>query len=99
MNRTCQLFDRALKLEHRSHLGNQFRRMGSDNVYAENFVVFRLGNNLDEARRVIDNLGLPNSAKRKLTHFEFVASFLGLCFVMPRLATSGLEYVQLGTWL
>ena len=80
MNRPGQLIDCALEFQQWANLGDKFGGMGSNDMHAQDLIVFCFGDDLDETRRIVDHLGFADGAEGKLANLEFVPCVFGLRF-------------------
>jgi len=75
-----QLFDRGLKFHGDDALGDELSGVGADDVYAEDFAVLGVGDDLHKAIVRIKDGGLGVAHKWKLADLDLVALLLGVRF-------------------
>src|SRR5215469_5231509 len=86
VNRPHQVFHGALKLHGGYRLGDQFRSLGTDDVYAKDFTVACIGDKFDEALMLAHDGSARIRGKWEFSYFYVVALLPGFGLGQPHAA-------------
>ncbi len=80
MHRAAQLFSRRLQLHGYTSFSNQFGRVWSNDMHAQDLVILLFGDDLYKAFFLAENARLAGGRKRKLANLDVVALLLRFRF-------------------
>ena len=75
MNGALQIFNRRLELDRQDGFSDQLPCHGPDDMDTEYFIVFFVGNDLDETGRLLKRLGTPVGRKGEGTDLILLTGF------------------------
>src|SRR5215831_3508921 len=75
-----QFVDCAFEFHHRDGFGDEFSGLWTNDVNTEDFAVFGIGDNLDEAVVTAHNRGLGVAGEGELANLDFETALFGLGF-------------------